>query len=66
MAITRFEDIEAWQMARGLSQQIYAMVYEGRAKVGALISYLEKSARRSAASLGANKTGNREPGTGNS
>jgi hypothetical protein len=29
MTITRFEDIEAWQMARRLSQKVYALVYEG-------------------------------------
>ena len=29
MAITRFEDIEAWQMARKLSQNIYGMIHEG-------------------------------------
>lgn len=30
MAITRFEDIEAWQLARDLTRQIYKATKEGR------------------------------------
>lgn len=52
------------------SETQFAELYEAtrliRAKIGALISYLEKSERRSAASLRTETTGNREPGTGNS
>lgn len=142
MAFTRFEEIEAWQMARKLSHQVYALAGEGRlrrdfslkdqllravgsimdniaegfdaggnnefvrflnyskrscsevqsqlyrildqqycaqdrfdelyeatrlirAKIGALIAYLENSVRRSPAALRPAPTRNREPGTRN-
>ena len=56
MAITRFEDIEAWQMARKLSQQIYALVYEGALQKDFSLKDQIRDSR----------TENQEPGTGNS
>lgn len=62
MAITRFEDIEALQMARKLSQQIYALVDERALQKD---FSLKNHERRSSAPLSDSKTRNTEPGTGN-